>query len=119
MNRRGFFNQAAFLGVAVVGGFTDEARAEESLGRRESSLLSITEIEFPSEGAALRGLLYLTEARSRKPPVIIMAHGTSATIYMVADKYAEAFCRAGFAVLLYDHRNFGRSGGEPRQQINP
>ena len=38
---------------------------------------------------------------------------------MVADKYAEAFCRAGLAVLLYDHRNFGRSAGEPRQEINP
>jgi len=30
---------------------------------------------------------------------------------MVADKYAEAFSCAGLAVLLYDHRNFGRSGG--------
>jgi pimeloyl-ACP methyl ester carboxylesterase len=38
---------------------------------------------------------------------------------MVADKYAEAFRQAGIAVLLYDHRNFGRSGGEPRQEINP
>lgn len=48
-----------------------------------------------------------------------MAHGYSATIEgMVADRYAEVFCKAGFAVLLYDHRNFGISGGEPRQQIN-
>ena len=48
-----------------------------------------------------------------------MAHGTSATIRMVADRYAEAFARAGLAALLYDHRNLGRSGGEPRQEINP
>jgi alpha-beta hydrolase superfamily lysophospholipase len=48
-----------------------------------------------------------------------MAHGFSATINgMVADKYAEVFYEAGFAVLLYDHRSFGISGGEPRQQIN-
>ncbi len=48
-----------------------------------------------------------------------MAHGFSATINgMVADCYAEAFYDAGFNVLLYDHRNFGMSGGEPRQQIN-
>jgi len=79
----------------------------------------IKQIEFPSEGATLRGLLYLPEAREERPPVVVMAHGTSATISMVADKYAEAFCRAGLAVLLYDHRNFGRSGGEPRQEINP
>jgi len=32
-----------------------------------------------------------------------MAHGFSATINgMVADRYAEVFCNAGFAVLLYD-----------------
>ncbi len=79
----------------------------------------IKEVEFPSEGATLRGWFFLPERRKEKPPVIIMAHGTSATIYMVADKYAEAFCRAGLAVLLYDHRSFGRSGGEPRQEINP
>ena len=48
-----------------------------------------------------------------------MAHGTSATISMVTDRYAQVFQDAGFAVLLYDHRNFGDSGGEPRQEINP
>ena len=79
----------------------------------------IKEVEFPSEGATLRGLLFLPETQTKKPPVVIMAHGTSATVYMVANKYADAFCRAGVAVLLYDHRNFGRSGGEPRQEINP
>lgn len=48
-----------------------------------------------------------------------MAHGFSATIKgMIADRYAEVFAAAGFAVLLYDHRNFGISDGIPRQQIN-
>ena len=79
----------------------------------------IKEIEFPSEGATLRGLLFLPELQTKRPPVVIMAHGTSATVYMTADKYAEAFSRAGLAVLLYDHRNLGRSEGEPRQEINP
>ncbi len=79
----------------------------------------IKDVEFPSEGATLRGLLFLPESQTRRPPVVIMAHGTSATVTMVADNYAEAFSRAGLAVLLYDHRNFGRSDGEPRQEINP
>lgn len=79
----------------------------------------IKEIEFPSEGATIRGLLFLPDNQPSRPPLVIMAHGTSATVYMVADKYADAFRRSGFAVLLYDHRNFGRSGGEPRQEINP
>ena len=76
-------------------------------------------VEFPSLGAALRGRLYLPEAASRSLPVIIMAHGFSATIDgMVADRFAEVFYEAGIAVLLYDHHSLGISGGEPRQQLN-
>lgn len=48
-----------------------------------------------------------------------MAHGTSATIEMVANRYAEVFAEAGVSALLYDHRNLGISDGEPRQEINP
>lgn len=83
----------------------------------------IKNVEFPSEGATLRGFLFLPdhgrEKRREKPALIIMAHGTSATINMVANNYGNEFCRAGLAVLLYDHRNFGISDGEPRQEINP
>jgi len=76
-------------------------------------------VEFPSQGATLRGRLFLPAAGAQRPPVVVMAHGYSATADgMVADQYATAFCDAGLAVLLYDHRNFGRSGGEPRQQID-
>lgn len=75
-------------------------------------------VEFQSEGAVLRGRLYLSPDRG-PPACIVMAHGTSATIRMVADDYARVFHRSGTSVLLYDHRNFGDSGGEPRQEINP
>jgi pimeloyl-ACP methyl ester carboxylesterase len=37
---------------------------------------------------------------------------------MVADRYAQLFAATGLAVLLYDHRGMGDSGGEPRRQIN-
>jgi dienelactone hydrolase len=74
--------------------------------------------EFHSEGAQLRGLLFRPDTEA-PAPVVIIAHGTSATIHMVADEYAESVCRNGLAVLLYDHRNLGASGGEPRQEINP
>jgi dienelactone hydrolase len=76
-------------------------------------------VEFPSQGAILRGRLFLPVGVENPPPIVVMAHGYSATATgMVADRYAEAFCRAGVAVLLYDHYGFGRSGGEPRQQID-
>jgi len=76
-------------------------------------------VEFPSEDATLRGRLYSRTMSSRAASVVVMAHGTSATITMVADRYAEVLFNAGFVVLLYDHSGFGISGGEPRQQINP
>lgn len=75
-------------------------------------------VEFPSEGATLRGRLYKPN-RPAPFPAVVMAHGTTATITMAIDRYAEVFCAAGLGVLLYDHRNFGASGGEPRQEINP
>jgi len=76
-------------------------------------------IEFKSQGAVLRGRLYLPEDKIKKGPVVIMAHGFTTTINgMTADKYAKKFREAGFAVLLYDHRNLGISDGEPRQELN-
>jgi uncharacterized protein len=76
------------------------------------------DVTFSSEGADLRGWVYVPD--SKPPwPLVVMAHGFSATRHMTADKYAEIFHAAGLAVLLYDHRSFGDSGGEPRQQINP
>jgi pimeloyl-ACP methyl ester carboxylesterase len=81
-------------------------------------------IEFPSEGATLRGRLYLPLAKSSAPAqlrhaLVIMGHGFTSTMPMTTDRYAEAFAAAGLAVLLYDHRNFGMSGGEPRREVNP
>jgi pimeloyl-ACP methyl ester carboxylesterase len=76
------------------------------------------EVEFPSEGAVLRGRLYAPRD-AVTAPVVVMAHGFSATISMTADRYAETFADAGLCVLLYDHRGFGASSGEPRQEINP
>jgi hypothetical protein len=76
-------------------------------------------VEFASEGAVLRGFLYKAVKGDPPFPMVVMAHGTSATIPMVADRYAEVFAEAGVSALIYDHRNLGISGGEPRQEINP
>lgn len=74
-------------------------------------------VSFKSEGAELRGRHYCLPGRPK--PAVVMAHGTTATITMTIDLYAEAIFAAGFDVLLFDHKNFGQSGGEPRQEINP
>lgn len=79
---------------------------------------AVETVEFASQDAVLRGRLY-DRAATRPRACVVMAHGTSATIGMVTDRYAEAFHEAGLAVLLYDHHGFGASGGEPRLEINP
>jgi fermentation-respiration switch protein FrsA (DUF1100 family) len=75
------------------------------------------DIEFSAEGPTLRGWLYLPEGNGPFP-TIVMAHGFSAVKEHLV-REAERFYGAGFAVLAYDHRNFGASDGEPRQEIDP
>lgn len=75
------------------------------------------DVEFTSLGATLRGWLYQPDRALT--PAVVMAHGFSATRSMTIDKYAEALYGAGFAVLLYDHRGFGPSDGDPPRQVNP
>ncbi len=74
-------------------------------------------VQFQSGELTLRGREY--RHRNEDTPWVVMTHGTSATISMVVDAYAERIHDAGFNVLLFDHANFGISGGETRQQINP
>jgi hypothetical protein len=82
-------------------------------------MLNETPIAFTSQGATLRGYLVTPAGAPPHLPAVIMAHGTSATIQMVAIEHARVFAASGLAVLIYDHRNFGSSDGEPRQEINP
>jgi hypothetical protein len=48
-----------------------------------------------------------------------MAHGFTAVKEMYLDTYAEVFAAAGLGVVVFDHRNFGASAGEPRGEIDP
>jgi hypothetical protein len=78
-----------------------------------------TEIAFNAEGVELGGWLYLPERADGPAPVVVMAHGFSAVKEMYLDAFAEVFAAAGLAALVFDHRNFGTSGGEPRQEVDP
>lgn len=46
---------------------------------------------------------------------VVMAGGFGVTKEPGTDLFAERFQRAGFAVLTFDYRRLGESGGEPRQ----
>lgn len=51
-------------------------------------------------------------------PLLVMAHGLGGVRTMRLDAYAERFAAAGYACLVFDYRNFGDSGGEPRQLLD-
>lgn len=72
---------------------------------------------IPSHGEQLAAYLYLPDA-DHPVPCVVMAHGFSATRDDALPGYAEAFRDAGFAVVLFDYRHFGRSAGQPRQLLD-
>ena len=77
------------------------------------------DLTFDSAGVPLAAWLYRPAAADGDAvPCIVMAHGFSATRRDGLEPYAERFADAGFAVLLFDYRGFGDSGGEPRQVID-
>jgi fermentation-respiration switch protein FrsA (DUF1100 family) len=76
-------------------------------------------VQFAAEGPTLRGWLYRPSPVREPAPIIVMTHGWGAVKEMFLDSYAEAFAAAGLAALVYDHRSFGESDGEPRQEIDP
>ncbi len=46
-------------------------------------------------------------------PIVVMAHGLSGTRRDRLGPFAERFAAAGYAALVFDHRGFGDSEGEP------
>ncbi|BBX70802.1 alpha/beta hydrolase [Mycolicibacterium psychrotolerans] len=51
-------------------------------------------------------------------PCVVMAHGFTATRDDGLPPYAEAFCAAGYVVVVFDYRGFGASTGQPRQLLD-
>ena len=76
-------------------------------------------VEFPSCGTVLKGIFLTPMGKRETLPTIVMAPGMSGVKEGSIMKYAEYFARGGFAVLAYDNINFGESGGEPRQEVDP
>jgi fermentation-respiration switch protein FrsA (DUF1100 family) len=86
----------------------------------EIPMTARSEVRFSVDGGIELGAsLYLPKSESQRCPAITMAHGYAGVKEHGITKFAEAFARAGFVVLLHDHRTFGISGGEPRQDVDP
>ncbi|HEX3323539.1 MAG TPA: alpha/beta hydrolase [Solirubrobacterales bacterium] len=57
--------------------------------------------------------LYSGAGFTGETPAVVMAHGLSGTRRDRLGAFAERFAAEGFAALVFDHRGFGDSGGEP------
>lgn len=78
----------------------------------------VEDVWFASGDARCRGWCYRpTESVEPGPPLVVLAHGLSATHALHYWRVAEGFAAAGFAVLDFDPRRIGASEGEPRQVV--
>ena len=75
------------------------------------------EVFFTSGGIPCAADLYQPDGAAGTMPCVVIGHGFSGTKGL-ARVYAERFATAGFAVLVFDYRHFGASGGEPRQLVD-
>ncbi|MCU1752328.1 alpha/beta hydrolase [Pseudomonas sp. 6D_7.1_Bac1] len=73
------------------------------------------QIPTPS-GDAIEAWVYLPEG-SGPHPAVVMAHGIGAIKAGGLAPFAERFREEGFAAIAFDYRNFGGSGGQPREVL--
>jgi dienelactone hydrolase len=77
------------------------------------------DVEFEAGGGVtLRGWLFVPDGPGPHP-AITMAHGYAGVREHGLEPFARAFADDGFVVVLHDHRGFGASDGEPRQDVDP
>ncbi len=75
------------------------------------------ELQFTSGGETCAA--WLIRPTTGGPfPIVVMAHGFSATREDGLQPFAEAFAAQGIASLAFDYRGFGDSGGWERQVID-
>lgn len=75
------------------------------------------DVTFDVGGTPISAWIYLPGKISAPVPCIIMGSGLGGTKDILLESYALRYQKAGYAVLIFDYRHFGRSGGEPRQLI--
>jgi dipeptidyl aminopeptidase/acylaminoacyl peptidase len=77
-----------------------------------------TPVRFDAGGVDCVGYLYRPTGGGAPVPCLVLAHGFSGTQDTPSlQAVTQAVAGAGFAALTFDYRNFGESGGTPRQLI--
>src|SRR4051812_21587081 len=70
------------------------------------------DLTFPSGNDSCASWLYAAANRD-VAPIVVMAHGLTGTRRDRLGAFAERFAAEGFGALVFDHRGFGDSTGEP------
>jgi pimeloyl-ACP methyl ester carboxylesterase len=81
-----------------------------------------TKVHFYSRGQKLASILYLPEGHGERAPGIVLCQGYTGTKELFLTLLGQAFCRAGYACLVFDYRGWGESDGErgrlfPQEQV--
>src|SRR5258706_13574817 len=102
-----------------------EPRQQRKAGRSLETKMSIvtspgqrTTVRIPtSSGDAIEAWVYVPEG-SGPHPVVVMAHGIGGIKAGGLAPFAERFREEGFVAIAFDYRNFGGSGGQPREVLS-
>lgn len=72
------------------------------------------DLRFESGAETCAAWLYRPPRPGADPgPIVVMAHGLTGTRRDRLGAFAERFAAAGLFAIVFDHRGFGESGGEP------
>ncbi len=76
------------------------------------------DVFFPCQGVECHAVIYRPREDGEYPG-LVMAMGFGMVKDAHAHEYGPIFASHGIAVMAFDYRRFGRSGGEPRQALYP
>ncbi|MDH4281509.1 MAG: acetylxylan esterase [Myxococcales bacterium] len=67
-----------------------------------------TDLELPSGDDVCRAWFFVPERIENPAPCIVMGHGLGLTRRCGIREFALSFANAGYTVLVFDYRGFGR-----------
>ncbi|MFF5705031.1 alpha/beta fold hydrolase [Streptomyces sp. NPDC012794] len=104
---------AALAVLAGAGTWTAAASGDEPAVHREDRFVSVPGVDTPAPGASGTGIdtsFFTSGDPSRERPAVLLGHGFGGSKDDVRAQ-AERLARAGYAVMTWSARGFGRSGG--------
>lgn len=111
---------AAALLLTGLSALSGLAQAQPQAPGEVARPYSVVNASFACQQTTCDAELWLPiqAAGAAKPPVIVMAHGFGGLKDWGLGPFAERFVKAGFAVVRFDYRGFGKSGGQPRRVVD-